>query len=191
MTFFVFLVAGILHSSGNLSYLSGRGGLSSGKMKFLVQFAIRCECKRPLPLLDIEKREEQIDGDEARGSEREGRKSEARGQNVAGDRMSYVTLAIAHSPFSPFFRRLVSAALAAKFDISRAIKSNLLRRRSVPSARVISMAPNVGSESVGERANNTVDFKRSYVHATPKCGLYFQRLLLLPLAPHSCDRKQC
>jgi len=66
MTFFVFLVAGILHSSGNLSYLSGRGGLSSGKMKFLVQFAIRCECKRPLPLLDIEKEEGQIDVNETR-----------------------------------------------------------------------------------------------------------------------------
>ena len=71
MTFFVFLVAGILHSSGNLSYLSGRGGLSSGKMKFLVQFAIRCECKRPLPLLDIEKREGQISGNEVRERERE------------------------------------------------------------------------------------------------------------------------
>lgn len=81
MTFFVFLVAGILHSSGNLSYFSGRGGLSSGKMKFLVQFAIRCECKRPLSLLDIEKREGQIDG---RNREREDRKSEARGQNVSG-----------------------------------------------------------------------------------------------------------
>lgn len=44
---------GILHSSGNLSYLSGRGGLSSGKMKFLVQFAIRHECKRPLHYFSI------------------------------------------------------------------------------------------------------------------------------------------
>lgn len=141
MTFFVFHVAGILHSSGNLSYLSGRRGLSSGKMKFLVQFAIRCECKRPLPLLTIEKREGQIDGHEVREIERGNRKSEARGRNVSGDRMSYVTLAIARSPFSPFFRRLVSTALAAKFDISRAIKSNLLRKRSIPLARVISMAP--------------------------------------------------
>jgi len=70
MTFFVFLVAGILHSSGNLSYLSGRGGLSSGKMKFLVQFAIRCECKRPLALLDIEKEEGQVDVNETREIER-------------------------------------------------------------------------------------------------------------------------
>lgn len=166
MTFFVFLVAGILHSSGNLSYLSGRGGLSSGKMKFLVQFAIQCECKRPLPLVDIEKRERQVDGNDVSEIEREDRKSEARGQNVSGDRMSYVTLAIARSPFSAFFRRLVSAALAAKFDISRAIKSNLLRRRPVPAARVISMASMLDRRAWESEQTILVDFKRSYVHVT-------------------------
>lgn len=89
--------------------------------------------------------------------------------------------------FFPVFSQPRFASLATKLDISRAIKSNLLRKRPVPSARVISMASTL-EWSVGERANNTADFKRSYVHADE---LYFQHLLLLlllPFALHFRDR---
>lgn len=191
MTFFVFLVAGILHSSGNLSYFSGRGGLSSGKMKFLVQFAIRCECKRPLPLPDIEKREGQIDGNVAGEIERGGPEIGSQRAKCIGRPNVICDTGDCPLVFFPrFFRSLVSAALAAKFDISRAIKSNLLRRRFVPSARVISMASTSDRRAWERRANNTVDFKRSYVHATPvdfisSVSYSFRSILVLAI------EKQC
>lgn len=179
MTFFVFLV------DGNIAFfrkpflpLSGRGGLSSGKMKFLVQFAIRCECKRPSPFLDIEKGARWSDGCERNG-EGEDRKSEARGQNVSGEPNVICDTGDCTAAFFPVFSQPRFASLATKLDISRAIKSNLLRKRPVPLARVISMASTL-EWSVGERANNTADFKRFYVHAGE---LYFQHLLLLLLLP--------
>lgn len=101
--------------------------------------------------------------------------------------MSYVTLAIARSPFFPVFSQ-------ARFGCSCCEIRYLARNKIEPFEKEVRTfgssyfhGSHVGSESVGERANNTVDFKRArYVD-----GLYFQRLLLLPLAPHSRDRKQC
>lgn len=138
-------------------------------MKFLVQFAIRCECKRPLPLLDIEKREGQIDGNEADVIERE--RPEIGSQRAKCIGRPNVICDTGRLPARLFFPRFFAGSFRLpslpKLDISRAIKSNLLRRRFVPSTRVISMASTSDRRAWERRANNTVDFKRSYVHATP------------------------
>lgn len=99
-------------------------------------------------------------------AEGEDRKSEAGGQMYRETEPSYVTRAICSVVFFLVFSQPRFTSLAAKLDISRAIKSNLLRKRPIPSARVISMASTL-EWSVGDRANNTADFKRSYVHVAP------------------------
>lgn len=90
--------------------------------------------------------------------------------------------------FPRFFAGSFRLSCAAKLDISCAIKSNLLRKRPVPSARVISMASTL-DRSVGERANNTADFKRFYVNtrrwtlfpALPLPLSFFRSLLILEI----------
>lgn len=122
--------------------------------------------------------------------EKEDRKSEARGQqNVSADRnVIYVTLTIARSFtfFSPpFFRGLV-------LPLSHYEIRYLARNKIEPFEKAahtfgssyISMA-STPDRCVGERTNNTADFKRSYVYIHTPMELYFQHLLFLFLPSHS------
>lgn len=127
-------------------------------------------------------------GGSARETERKDRKSEARGQNVSGERHMWHWRLLGRL-FPRFFAASFRLSRAAKLDISRAIKSNLLRKRPVPSARVISMAST--SEWRAWESEQTIPLILNAPTCTLCAGeLYFQHLfhLLLPLALHSRDQ---
>lgn len=148
MTFFVFLVG------RNIAFFRqpflpfrvwwSSSPLSSGKMKFLVQFAIRCECKRPLPLLDIEKKKKK--GRRKYSGETKRERNRQRAKYIAKSTVSMCdALAIAGSPthkhdfFSVLFAGSLRQSLYETRYLESVIKSNLSRSWPVLSTlRVIS-----------------------------------------------------